>query len=195
MDPLAVEEAAGEADVAQLERSGRQHLAPETDEQLRAAAPDVAQQQAAVEDRHGLEHPEVDEPRLLDARDDVDVDPGLRPGPVDEHVTIVRLAHRRRGHGGDRRVVDRGHLAEPVEGLDGPVHRVVGQLGHVAGAGPEPHDRLLPLQHLESGHTVHGRHPRDDAVDRVRADVDGREGLRRRGDVSGHGGQSRGTRG
>ena len=37
----------------------------------------------AVEDRHGLEHAEVDQARLLEARDDLDVD-ALGPGPLDE---------------------------------------------------------------------------------------------------------------
>ena len=58
-----------------------EHLAPLADEQLGAAAADVAEQQALVEHRHGLEHAEVDEARLLHAGDDVDVDAGPRPTP------------------------------------------------------------------------------------------------------------------
>ena len=59
--------------------------------------------------------------------DDVDVDAGLGPRPVDEHVAVLGLAHRGGGDRGDRRVVDRGHLAEPVEGGHGPVDGLVGR--------------------------------------------------------------------
>ena len=81
---VAVEEPAGEADGAELQRSRCQHLASMPHEQLGAAAADVAQQQALLEHRHGLQHAEVDEPRLLHPGDDVHEHTGLVPGPVDE---------------------------------------------------------------------------------------------------------------
>ena len=62
------------------ERDG-QHLAPLADEQLGAAAADVAQQQALVEHRHGLEHAEVDEAGLLHARRSRSRARGPRPRP------------------------------------------------------------------------------------------------------------------
>ena len=83
------------------------------------------------------------------------------------------------------RVVDLGDLAEPVEGRDGAVDGVGAELPHVAGARAEPHHLLLALEDLEAGPGVAGGHPGDHAVERVGADVDGGEGLacdgRRRG--------------
>ena len=68
VEALAGEEAVGQADGAELEAAGRQHLALLADQHLGDAAADVAQQQALVEHRHGLQHAEVDEAGLLDAR-------------------------------------------------------------------------------------------------------------------------------
>ena len=165
------------------------------DEQLGAAAADVAQQQALVVHGHGLQHAEVDEPGLLHPRDDVDVHPGLAPRPVDELVAVLRLAHGGGGHRGDRRVVHLGDLTEAVEGGDGPVDGVGAELAHVAGARAEAHHLLLPLEDLEPGTGVARGHPGDHAVHGVGADVDGGEGLARRSGGRGHAVQSgRGAR-
>ena len=169
---VAVEEPAGEADGAELERSRRQHLASLPHEQLGAAAADVAQQQALLEHRHGLQHAEVDEPRLLHPGDHVHQHAGLVPRPVDEHVAVLRLAHGRRGHRGDGGVVHLGDLPEAVEGGHRPVDGVVAELPHVAGARAEADDLLLAIEDLEAGPGVSRRHPGDDPVDRVGADVD-----------------------
>ena len=77
----AGEEAVGEPDGAELEAAGGERLALLADQQLGRAAADVDEQQPAVEHRHGLQHAEVDQPGLLDARDDLDLDAGLARGP------------------------------------------------------------------------------------------------------------------
>ena len=71
------------------------------DQHLGRAAADVDQHQPAVEHRHGLQHAEVDEARLLDAGDDLDLDVGLAPGAADEDVVVLGLAHRAGGDGAD----------------------------------------------------------------------------------------------
>ena len=76
-DLAAREEAVGEADGADLQAARRDRLAALADEQLGRPAADVDEQQPAVEHRDRLEHAEVDQPGLLDAGDDLDVDAGL----------------------------------------------------------------------------------------------------------------------
>ena len=176
----SVEEPAGEADGAELQRARGQHLALLTDEQLRAAAADVAQQQARVEHRHRLEHAEVDEARFLHAGDDRDEHAGFVGGPVDEHVAVLRLAHRRGGHRGDGRAVHLGHLAEAIEGGDGTIDGVGAELPHVARARPEADHLLLAIEDLEARPAVAGGHASDHAVHGVGADVDSRQRLRGR---------------
>ena len=186
MGQLPVEEPAGEPDGAELERSGRQHVAPLPDQQLGAAATDVAEQQALVVHRHGLQHPEVDQPSLLHPGDHVDVHPGFRPRAIDELVPVLGLADGGGGHRGDGRAVHLGDLPEAAEGGHGAVDRVGGELAHVAGAGAEPHHLLLPLEDLEPRTGIARGHPGDDPVHGVRADVDGGEGLARRSGGRGH---------
>ena len=56
-------------------------LSPLTDHELGAAAADVAHERPPLEDRQRLEHAEVDEAGLLDARHDLHLDAGLRARP------------------------------------------------------------------------------------------------------------------
>ena len=73
-----------------LVAAGGQDLAPGADHQLGRAAADVAHHHLAVEHGHRLEDAQVDEPGLLEPRDDLDVD-ALGPGPLDEHGPVGRL--------------------------------------------------------------------------------------------------------
>src|SRR5262245_42769166 len=70
-------------DGAELEASGGEDVPPGADDQLGGPAADVAHDHLAVEHGHGLEHAEEDQPRLLEAGDDLDLDAHL-PGPLDE---------------------------------------------------------------------------------------------------------------
>ena len=103
---------------------------------------------------------------------------GLVPGPVDEHVAVLRLAHRRGGHRGDRRVVHLGHLAEAIEGGDGTIDGVGAELPHVARARAEADHLLLAIEDLEAGPAVAGGHASDHTVHGVGPDVDSRQRLR-----------------
>ena len=80
----AGEEAVGQAHGAELEAARGERLAPLADEHLGRAAADVDEQHALVEHRHRLQHAEVDQPRLLGAGDDLDLDARLVAGPVEE---------------------------------------------------------------------------------------------------------------
>ena len=73
----AGEEPVGQSHGAELEAAGRQRLAALADEHLGRAAADVDEDQPLVEGRHRLQHAEVDQPRLLEPGDHLDVD--LRP--------------------------------------------------------------------------------------------------------------------
>ena len=58
----------------------QQHLGAVADDQLGAAAADVDDEDPLVEQRQELDHAEMDQTRLLDARHDVDVDADLVMG-------------------------------------------------------------------------------------------------------------------
>jgi hypothetical protein len=75
--------------------------------------------------RYPPAHGQVDEARLLAARDDLDLHAGLPRRPVDEHAAVLALAHRRSGDGADVPDAELLHLAaERGEsahgGVDGP---------------------------------------------------------------------------
>jgi hypothetical protein len=73
------------------------------------------------------------------------------------------------GHGVDLGAEGVGDAAEATEGGDAPLHRIGGQLLHVARPRAQPDDLLVAGQDLEA--VVAGR-PGDDEVDAVGADVD-----------------------
>ena len=64
----AGEEALGEPDGAEPEAAAGQHVAALAEEQLGGAAADVAEQHPLVEQRERLQHAEVDQAGLLEAR-------------------------------------------------------------------------------------------------------------------------------
>ena len=174
MQALAGKEAVGEPNRAQLEAPGGEDLASLTDQDLGRAAADVAQEQAAVEDRYRLKDAQVDQPGLLDARDDLDLDSGLSRRR--HELGVVRgLAHCAGGHGPNGSTVDVGDLLHAAQRLHAAGDGVGLQALHVATAGSEAHHLLLAGDHLEA---VLAGHPSHDEVDAVRADVDGGERLR-----------------
>jgi hypothetical protein len=123
-----------------------------------------------VVDRHRLQHAEVDQPGLLEAGDDLDVDADL-PGPLDERAPVLGLAHGGCGDGPHLRAVDGGDLAEPVQGLDAALHGRRREPLHVGGRGAEADHLAFAVDHVDAVLA----HPRHDQVDRVRTDVHGRE--------------------
>ncbi len=166
---VASEEAGTHADGAQLQAAGREHLTAFADEELGGSSSDVDEHEAAVEHRHGLQHAEMDEARLLDAGDDLDVDARLVVGASDEVVVVLRLPHRARRDRSDRRRFGFRDATHVREGSDAPVDGVGGEALHVAGTRAEADHLALPRHHIEA---IVRCHPRDDEVDRVGADVD-----------------------
>ena len=130
---------------------------------------------ALVEDRHRLQHAEVDEPGLLDPEMTSTSTPALLPRPRHELVVGSRPPRPRwwpprTG----RRAVDVGDLLHPSQGGRRPAGWPPGQPLHVAAAGPEPDHLLLAGHDLEA---ILARHPGHDEVEAVGADVDGRQRL------------------
>ena len=111
----AGEEAVGEAHRAELEAAGGQHLAALAEQQLGRAAADIDEEDPPVEHRHGLEHAEVDQPRLFDARDHLDADVGFVLGPLEELGRVPRLADGARCHRPHVGVVAGGDARQPGE--------------------------------------------------------------------------------
>jgi hypothetical protein len=119
MEDLAPEEAMGQPDRPELEAERGECLPVLPHEDLGAPTSD----EPLLEDGHRLQHTEMDEPRLLDAADDVHVDARLAPGSIDEQLCVLGLAHRARGDGVDLGVADLGDLPEALERLDAAVDR------------------------------------------------------------------------
>ena len=146
-----------------------EHLTALADEELGGSSSDVDEHEAAIEHRHGLQHAEMDEARLLDAGDDLYVDARLLPGASDEVVVVLRLPHRARRDRSDRRGFGFRDATHVREGSDAPVDGVGGEALHVAGTRAEADHLALPRHHIEA---IVRCYPRDDEVDRVGADVD-----------------------
>ena len=89
----------GQANGANLEAPGEQHLAALADEELGAAAADVDEHELAVVHLQRLEHAQVDQPGLLGAGNDLHFDAGLGPTAIDELLLVGCLAHRRGRYG------------------------------------------------------------------------------------------------
>ena len=168
LDRLLGEEPLGEPDGADLEAAGGQHVAPRPDDELGAAAADVDDEHLLVEDRHRLQHPEVDQPGLLDAGDHLDADVGLGQRRLQEVVPVLGLPHGAGGHGVDLGAEAVGDAAEPAEGGDAPLDGVGRQLLHVARPRAEPDDLLVAGQDVEA--VVAGR-TGDDEMNAVGADA------------------------
>jgi hypothetical protein len=149
---------------------------------LRGTASDVAEEQAAVVELEGLQHPEVDQAGLLDPGHDLDVDAGFPASPVQELVTVLGLAHGAGRDGSHRRTVAVGDASEPAQRLDGAVDRIRRQLLHLRGPRTEPDHLLLAGEDLEPVAVGGASHHE---VERVRPDVDSSKGVRHCAEASG----------
>ncbi len=165
-------ESLGEPDCAELQAACAEHLVALADHELGAAAADVHEQMALLERRDRLQHAEPDETRLFGSGDHRDLDAGLVPGAAYEVVPVLGLAHGTGRHRVQLRVVAVDEKAEPAERVDPAVDRVGREPLHVAGPRSEPDDLLLAVDDVES--VVAGR-AGDDEMERVGADIDGRE--------------------
>ncbi len=172
MDAVSAEEASGQADRAELEAARGERLASFSDQQLGRTAPDVDEHQPLVVDRHGLQHPEVDEAGLLDAGDHLDLDAGLVVRASHECIVVLGLPHRARGDRTNRGAFGLCHPPHVGQGTDATFHRVGVEHLHVPGTGTEAHHLPLSRDDLEAAVR---RDACDHEVDRVRADVDRRE--------------------
>ncbi len=120
-----------------------------------------------------LAHGHVGEPVLLGAVDDLDVDPGAQPHPVQEGVAVQGLAHRA---GGDRAVAD-----HPV-GVHDPPEPFQGLERDLDGGGPQATvgEGVLAEEHAagclleQAGSLAHLRF-RDHQADRARPHVQDRD--------------------
>ncbi len=115
----------------------------------------------------GVQHAEMDEPRFFHARHDFDVELGGFANFLEEFTAILRLAHRARRDRAHLGFVRLGDGGQSREALHAPLHRLLGDLFHVAAAVAESHHFLLAGDHLESaGHGLG-----DHQMKTVRADV------------------------
>ena len=148
VDLTAREEAIGQADRPELQRSGEQHVGVLTDDQLGAATADVDHQDPFVEQRDEVQHAEVDEaPPRRPTRCRRRCRP--RPRPSQELVPVERLAQCARRDGVDRGAKAIGDATKPPEGLDPALDRRRCQIPHHAGTRSETYDLLLPVEHVE----------------------------------------------
>ena len=99
-------------------------------------------------DRHRTHGAQVDQPGLLNARDDLHRDAGLVVDPAQEPTLILGLPHRAGGHRHHVGVVGVGDVAELHQRGDGPLDGVGHQQLHVVAAGAEAHRHALPGQDL-----------------------------------------------
>ena len=129
---LTGEEAIGEAEVPELQTSGGTNLASESEHKFGRPASDVDHEDRSVVDRQRLQDAEMDEPRLFDAGNDLDVDTGFVVSASDELVAVLGFSHRARGHRPHRCAGDGGDLAHAIERGYASIHCVGAQLLHVA---------------------------------------------------------------
>ena len=157
-----------------LKLRDREHLALLADEELGAAAADVDEQEPLVEDRHGLEHAEVDEAGLLDAGDDLDVD--RRPRRWARWTKSSWFSASRTALVATAR--DGGAVATSatcrMRSSAAMPRSIASGVSTFMSPPPEPRrtDLLLAGDDLEA---IVGVEPGNDEMDRVGADVDRRE--------------------
>ena len=138
---------------------------------------DVDEQQPLVEHGDRLQHAEVDEAGLLEAGDDLDPDAGLGAGPAEEDVPVLGLPDRAGGHGPHAwRRAPRRSAGWRTERGDAPVDGVVLETASCRPP-PEP-SRTMSFSRASTSKRSDADGPGHHQVERVGADVDGREGRR-----------------
>src|SRR5437667_414681 len=80
---------------------------------------------------------------LLGAGDDLDIHARLGPRPLEEHGTVLGLAHRAGRHRRQARSVDVGHLTEAGQHRDPTIDGPLVEVLHVAAARTEANHLLL----------------------------------------------------
>ena len=174
---VALDEPLGQADHADLEAARQLRARRRADRDLDAAATDVHDDRRARADVHAVGGREMDEARLLGARDDPHPDAQVALHARDEIAAVGGLPHRAgRARHDLVHLVRFGQPPELRERLAGRLHGLVAQVAAVETARAKPDHVLLAVDDLkrEVGPDVH-----DDHVDRVGPDVDGRDPHRR----------------
>ncbi len=140
---------------------------------LDAATADVDDDGTAAADVHAIHRRLMDEARFFDARDHAGPDAGVTLDAREEFTAVARLAGGAR-RGGENLVYPmrfRDSL-ELRQRLQRGGHCLGGQRAAIQPARPKPDHGLLAVDHLERQVGPDAHH---DHVDRVGADVDGRE--------------------
>jgi hypothetical protein len=174
---LAVgEEAPRPRHAAHVEAGRLAGLEPFADDDLGAAAADVDDEPAARGVRRVMRHPEVDEPRLLAARDDLDRVAERLRRLAQELLAIVELAERRRAdgtHGLPRH--EPQALAEAPETIEGALRHGVVETTVLRQALGERHPLAQAVEQMEVSMRILRHHH----VEAVRPEVDRGDGLNR----------------
>ena len=93
------EEPLGQPDRAELHAARLDDLVALAHAELGAPTADVDDQHPPIEHRQRLQHAEVDEARLLEPGDHLDVDADLVTHPIEEHLPVAGLTNGTRGDG------------------------------------------------------------------------------------------------
>ena len=168
---IALHEALGQPDHADLEAARRLNRRGVAERDLDAAAADVDDHRARAADVDAVDRGLMNQPRFFGAGDDARTDAGLALDAREELAAVARFARRAGGGGED--LVDAVRFGEPLElreRLQRRVHRLGRQRLAVEAAGAEPDHDFLAIDDLEREVRSH---PDDDHVDGVGADVDG----------------------
>ncbi len=170
----AAERSQGEADdLVELARLGGDPLG--------AAAAHVDDDGGARPQVHDLAHGAVDEPPLLQAGEELDVEAGEGLDPGQEVGAVGGLAHGAGGHGHHAlhppEAGEGGHLPQSLEAVP---HGGLGEGARAQAGLAEAHHLALAAQQLVA---AAGRRLGHHHVDGVRSDVDGRQPLAAAGGV------------
>ena len=167
---VAVDEALGHSQHAELLGDGPLHLWSRPHGQLHAASADVHHHGSPALEIDAVERGQVDQPGLLLCRDDLRIEADLAPHALEEILAVGGLAHGGGGH--DQELVDAVHVRQPLvlaQRIESPPHGGRGQPTPRQRALAEADHLLLAVDHVEpAGAALH-----DDHVKGVAADVDG----------------------
>ena len=163
-----------QADAADREALEIFRLIPFADDELRAAAADVDDEVRPLSRVRVVRNSEVDQPRFLDTRDDLDRMAERLLGGGKERVGVAGAPQRVRAH--DTHLMGL-HVAEPLaeapQARERPLLARAVEIAVLVEPGGEPHHLSQPV---DDGRLAVLR-PRDDHVKAVRAQIDGRHDL------------------
>ena len=168
---IALGEALGQPDDADLEALAERHAFCGAERNLDAATADVDDDSRGRSDVDAVAGSEVDEPSLFRARDHADANASLPIDFGDEVAAVVGFAGRARGAGDD--LVDLVRLGDATElgqRLEGGGYRRWRQAAAAEPAGAKPDHILFPVDDLKRQVGTNLNH---DHMDRVGTDIDG----------------------